>query len=260
MVGPLVYAAFVAPSSMTAEELDRAAAPPPIPPPYHLPSKRKSTKRKATTQPLVEEVLCARDSKMMTERARFKYFDRMVENAVPVPVPEYIPGVTVWRSREEPIFFMTCTITPEEIDSEGANLNTLSYEATAKLVRMVFELVPEHEEISVVADRLGHDADTHEAGVLLALAPRTPRRWTRFLSETKADVNHKGVSIASVVAKSVRDRALGGNVPGGGYPNAACEAWVAQLTHPDPRVRYSWSNVIRLLDQREGIAERENES
>jgi ribonuclease HII len=206
----------------------------------------------------------ATDSKAMTPRARAAYFDAMLascERVALAPTEERSEygscALFQLRSDAARAAFMTCSVSAQELTNQlllerrrGVNLNTISYQATAQLVRLARAIVDGASgELAIVADRLGHDAASHEAGVARHVRSDTPLCWTRFTSEPRADANYKGVSIASVVAKVTRDRALGDDVGGGGYPNAACTRWLCSdaVHHPDARVRYSWDNLQVLL-------------
>jgi len=247
-VGPLVYGALVVRQDVT--ELDALWV--------RLPPKAKR----------------ARDSKAMTEKAREIYFQAMLDSCSPVSTE------SVCEAHETPCkraAFMTHSTSALDITqallfdhneharhgrATSVNLNTLSYDATAQLILCAVRWILRAEEdnsqtgphevhLDVVADRLGHDATSHEEGVWGAMTRiGACVRWNTFRSEPRADDNYKGVSIASVAAKVTRDRAVGGDVAGHGYPNPACSAWIVQnVRHPDPRIRYSWDNVQRILPQ-----------
>jgi len=272
-VGNLVYAALLVRNDGLAAGADLDALWQP-----HLPPRAKR----------------AADSKDMTARARAVYFDAMVASCELVSLANDAKEATeateakveeaeaaddrvqLWRRRAPPrhgagdavdnsCYFMTCSVSAQQLNerllfrrARGVNLNTISYRATARLVQLArARCLQPTDELSIVADRLGHDAASHELGVARQLdangsAPQSTLPWTAFTSEPRADANYKGVSIASVVAKVTRDRALGAACAGGGYPNEACTRWLLQrdnVQHPDPRVRYCWSNVQALLPQ-----------
>jgi len=223
-VGDLVYGAFL--SIDTADtQFDALWA-------RHLPAKAKR----------------AMDSKVMTERQRSVYFDAMV--ACARPRDDQDASVSLWITQCGRAAFAACSVSAERItavmlNGGDDNLNTLSYEATARLIDVMTRVAG--APLAIIADRLGHDAASHAACVQRALDPATDA-WRSFVSEPRADARYKGVSIASIVAKVTRDRALGRDVRGGGYPNAACTMWMHTITHPDPRIRYAYANIQPILD------------
>ncbi|MFB6357073.1 MAG: ribonuclease HII [bacterium] len=114
------------------------------------------------------------------------------------------------------------------------------------IAKTVYSLEPD----PVICDALGNDQ-----GVKHRLEDKLPRKTVTM--EPSADVNYSGVSAASILAKTYRDRAMEhfanhwGKV-GSGYPSDPnTQNWLENFQRDEPWppfVRTSW-NTVKRLDQ-----------
>lgn len=150
--------------------------------------------------------------------------------------------------RDLPLSFIAVYVNTRRVDSE--NLNTTTSEAIKKLLHVVSTLFWRGEEVEIYVDEV--------KGVKTSLRAYSRRlfgnRLARFVMEANADSKHPVVSMASIIAKTLRDESitpgklLFGDYGSGYSTDPKTIQWVRENAGLNPPliVRLKWKNLKHI--------------
>ena len=182
--------------------------------------------------PLLKEIGVA-DSKDLSEKKRMMIHDWFFEQA----------EVRDWKFSINP-----CPAERIDMSSGGIGLNLLEVELFAECINQIGQL----DKVSIMADACDVNAERF-ASRIGAQVQEWPWQDSKLHSEHKADSNHLIVGMASILAKTARDKWMedysqqkGVNL-GSGYPSdpntKQALAGLLEQDLPDEHLRWSWATT-----------------